>query len=377
MEQTMAFRRGLLWSSIIVVIMLALSAYAWVVLPADVRIPTHWGISGQPDAYGGKAEGLLLLPAISAGLALLLFFIARVEPRQRHIRLSATAYMAIWLAVLGLMAVIHAFAVMTALGIALDINIVLPIALGVLFVIIGNYFGKLRSNFFAGIRTPWTLSSDLAWDKTHRFGGKLFVLLGVIFILSALFRAPILFFYLLMGELLLVTVLLTVYSYFAWRGDPNKRNSGEGNNIAAMHPGNDATLRVIAVTTVVLVLGLAVAFALGAYRVQPSVNLTERTQYFVQAMARGDYQAAERDFDNRMRTALPPSGLRNIWDGLIQQHGAFQRIETMRTVASWPYTQVFVTSRFERAAVTMRVVYNRTGMISGLWFVNVVPIKER
>lgn len=377
MEQTMAFRRGLLWSGIIVVMMLTLSAYAWVVLPADVRIPTHWGMSGQPDAYGGKAEGLLLLPAITAGLALLLFFIVRIEPRQRHIRLSTKAYMAIWLAVLGLMAVIHAFAVATALGIALDINIVLPIALGVLFVIIGNYFGKLRSNYFAGIRTPWTLSSDLAWDQTHRFGGKLFVLIGIIFIFSTLFHDPVLFFYLLMGELLLVTVLLTVYSYFAWRGDPNKRNGRDENTIVTVTPGNDKALRTTAVISVVLVLGLAVVAMLSTRWAQPSVDITARTEHFIQAMARDDFQAVERDFDNRMRAALPTPDLRNIWDGLLKQHGAFQRITEMRTVAGWPYTQIYVTSRFERAAVTMRVVYNRTGKITGLWFVNAVPNKGR
>jgi uncharacterized membrane protein len=83
-----------------------------------------------------------------------------------------------------------------------------------LFVIIGNYLGKVRKNFFIGIRTPWTLASDEVWNRTHRIGGRLFMLSGVIIWLGALLRLPLSW---TVGVAVGLVLIPVVYSYFLYR----------------------------------------------------------------------------------------------------------------------------------------------------------------
>ena len=105
---------------------------------------------------------------------------------------------------------------------------IVGLAVGTLFIIVGNYLGKTRSNFFIGIRTPWTLSSDSVWQKTHRLAGKLFMLSGLIIVVSSWFIANS-----NLGTLVIFTVLPAalipcIYSWWLWRSEQNnKPNSNE------------------------------------------------------------------------------------------------------------------------------------------------------
>lgn len=153
----------------------AVGAWAWARLPANAQVPIHFGLDGQADAWAAPLPGLLWLPA----LALLLYGLRRIlphlDPRGDHLRQSERALDAIWLTLLGFLAGLQVFIVLQTLG---WIGPVLqwPVwALAALMAGIGNVLGKLRSNFFVGIRTPWTLSSEHVWDQTHRWAGRLFV----------------------------------------------------------------------------------------------------------------------------------------------------------------------------------------------------------
>lgn len=219
-------KAGLIYSAALVALMLLLSAYAWDRLPQDAPIPVHWNAQGQVDRYGSRTEGLLLLPATAAAIALLFAAIPFIEPRSRHLRQSRNAYLALWAAVLALMAAVHLFIVLHALGLPLDPNVAIPIAIGLLFILIGACLAKIRSNFFMGIRTPWTLSSELAWNKTHRLGAKLFLILGLLMLLwpwlpLRQWAAP-----LILTAALLLLATLVVYSYLVWRNDPDKQPLG-------------------------------------------------------------------------------------------------------------------------------------------------------
>ncbi|MCB0026848.1 MAG: SdpI family protein, partial [Anaerolineales bacterium] len=111
------------------------------------------------------------------GVVGLIAAIPFIEPRRSNLAMSRTAYVALWAVLLFYFLVLHVILVINALHEAgvvafnLDVGRLVPISVGVLFVVIGNYLGKIRSNYMMGIRTPWTLASDLAWDKTHRLGG--------------------------------------------------------------------------------------------------------------------------------------------------------------------------------------------------------------
>jgi uncharacterized membrane protein len=218
-------RRGpAIFSAIVVVILFIVSAWAWTQLPADAQVPIHWDADGTPNGFASKTVGLLLLPLITAGVAALFWIIPTIEPRRANILKSEKAYTAIWIALVLLLAAIDLVAVAAALGSEVNVSSVVPIGVGALFVVIGNYLPKVRPNYMVGIRTPWTLTSDLSWDRTHRLGGRLFVVEGVVFILFGLLRPPREALIVgLLGGIAVILVVLFAYSYRVWKTDPAKR----------------------------------------------------------------------------------------------------------------------------------------------------------
>jgi uncharacterized membrane protein len=219
-------RPYLITAAVVVVGMLAVSAWAWPQIPDGAQVPIHWGIDGRANGWAPKWQGLLLLPAMTGGIALVLAFAPRVDPRSGNIQRSATAYWAIAVAALVLMAVIHVAAVLAATGRSVNIGLIVSLAVGGLFVVVGNFLGKTRSSWIFGIRTPWTLSSELAWTRTHRLGGYLFMLLGVAVIVAALLAPGGVPAFLLLGGVVVLVPLLFAYSYLVWRDDPERQQVG-------------------------------------------------------------------------------------------------------------------------------------------------------
>ena len=117
--------------------------------------------------------------------------------------------------------------VLAAVGRPLGVTLVLGFGTGLLFVVIGNVLGKVRSNFMFGVRTPWTLSSDLSWNKTHRLVGRLFVLLGFAVAVATVVAGNEAYLAVLLGGIAIVIAVAFVYSYRVWKTDPNKLNVGE------------------------------------------------------------------------------------------------------------------------------------------------------
>jgi uncharacterized membrane protein len=222
----MNVRPMLIYSAVVVGLMLALSAWAWTQLPADASIPIHWGIDGQANGYAPKLIGLLLLPAITIGIAALFAVIPRVEPRRANLERSSTAYRATWIGVVTLLGVIQAAIIAAALGATFEVDRVVLVGVGALFIVIGNYLPKVRPNYMMGIRTPWTLTSDVSWQKTHRLGGRLFVLEGLAFLVLGLVGAsPQWMVVAIVGAVVILVAVLFAYSYQVWKVDPEKRPS--------------------------------------------------------------------------------------------------------------------------------------------------------
>jgi len=217
---------GLYASGIILLFMFGVAAWAWPQVPVDAQIPVHWNPSGTPDRFAAKIPGLLATPLIAAALAGLFVLIPAIEPRRRHLSQSGKPYTVTWVAVLALMAVLQLATVLYALGSVRVASVVGLATLGGLFVVIGNYLGKVRSNFLFGIRTPWTLTSEVAWNKTHRLGGRLFVLLGLVLIGAALLGNVTVSAAVIVMGVVLIVVVSFVYSYMIWRTDPAKQAFG-------------------------------------------------------------------------------------------------------------------------------------------------------
>ena len=198
-------------------------ALALVALPfAPDRVPTHWGVSGQPDQFAAPFPGLFLLPMIMALLALVLPILPRIDPRKQNYRAFGSTYMAIQTGILVFMLALHAVTIAAALGLDINMNRAIVPLVGVLFVGLGNVMSKLRPNWFVGIRTPWTLSSPDVWTRTHRFGGRLMLGLGLVLIVAGLlFPAPVAATTAGVGACGLVALTFG-YSYLVWRqlGEP-------------------------------------------------------------------------------------------------------------------------------------------------------------
>ena len=199
--------------------MFALAAASWGATPD--RLPVHWGLNGNPDRWGGKFEGLMLMPLVALGIYVLMLFIPRIDPGHANYASFGSTYYTLRLLVLLVTTTLQVCVVLSARGHAVDMNTVVPLILGATFVLIGNLFGKLRPTWFVGIRTPWTLSSKESWMRTHRAGGPLFMAFGVIFMATALFHTPWLF-PAAVGLSMVGVLGLIVYSYTVWKRNPEK-----------------------------------------------------------------------------------------------------------------------------------------------------------
>lgn len=220
-------RPMLITSAVVIGAMTVLGAWAWLQLPADARIPIHWGIDGEANGWADRTVGLFLIPALSVAMVALFWVIPRIEPRRANLERSARAYGAIWIGVILLLGGLQVLTVVSALGHTdVDVTRLVFAGTGVLFVVMGNYLPKVRPNYMVGIRTPWTLASDLAWTRTHRVGGRLFVIEGVVLFLLGLSGVD----GSVLVAVLLVSIGLTIaitfaYSYFVWNSDPERRTT--------------------------------------------------------------------------------------------------------------------------------------------------------
>lgn len=202
--------------------MVGVSLWAWDQIPDGAQVPIHFNLSGEPDRFGSKLEALTAMPIVLVVMTLLLYVLPWLDPRRANVEASAKFWNAIAIGVTLLLAYIHVLLTLTATGSAVEMGSAIVPAINVLFILLGNYLAKTRSNWFAGIRTPWTLSSEHSWEKTHRWTGRLFVLSGLTG-LAAWFVTDTQTAMLISLAALFVTIIAAfVMSYIFWKNDPNR-----------------------------------------------------------------------------------------------------------------------------------------------------------
>jgi uncharacterized membrane protein len=228
-------RTGLIVSAAAVAVMAG--AWFWMNqnIPADAgQLPVHWGPSGQPDRFLPRDEALrvhAILPALGVGLALLFAVMPFIDPLKDNIRRGGRAYLTAWIGTEALLALVCVGVALVTVrgagGAAANNEFVrwIMAGVGVLFVFLGDAMPKTRPNFFVGVRTPWTLTSDLSWQKTHRLAGWLFVLVGFWAIVAAFTLRGISLALAVTGPVLIAAAISTIYSWFVWKADPDKRQT--------------------------------------------------------------------------------------------------------------------------------------------------------
>jgi len=199
---------------------------------APERFPVHWGVDGEVNRYGGRFEGLLLLPLMAVFLYVIMLFLPRLDPGRLNYARFSGAYYTIRALVIALLAVLYAVMILAAKGVPVDMTRFVGLAVGAMFFVMGNVLGKIRPNWFVGVRTPWTLSSKRSWTRTHRLAGWVFVVGGIALMAAGIIRTP---FAMEAAFAILATGMVgaVVYSYFVWKSDPDRVPP------AGTLPGND------------------------------------------------------------------------------------------------------------------------------------------
>lgn len=181
-------------------------------------IPTHWDMSGHPDGWSNRMWGTWVLPIFLLGMWALVWILPRIDPRGSNYAKFRGAFEAIIVSVMLFMLALHIVELRASLGYPVQMQRIIPIGTGVLLIVIGNLLPRARPNWFVGIRTPWTLSSDRVWEQTHRFGGRVFVAGGLLITIAALVWAQWAHAVLFAVMVLCVSSVL-IYSYVEWKRD--------------------------------------------------------------------------------------------------------------------------------------------------------------
>ncbi len=190
------------------------SLWARTQLP-DAAIATHFDHSGHVNGYMPRDIALAFGPAFTLALVVIMLWIVPViMPKKGSLERSSEAYGASIVILALFLSFVHFGLVARALHYPVEMPRMTLFGIGLLFIVIGNYLPKTRFNYVMGIRSPWTLSSEEVWDKTHRLAGPLHVLLGLGVLADAIV-APFPQAYIFMvGAAVAVTLICLIYSYW-------------------------------------------------------------------------------------------------------------------------------------------------------------------
>ncbi|WP_176583994.1 SdpI family protein [Priestia megaterium] len=199
-----------------------LTLAAWLIalphLPATM--PIHWGANGEADGFATKINAMILTVGIMVLIYFIIAFVPRIDPRKENYKYFSKTYNILLNAVLLLFFFVNMSTILQGLGYNVPMSYIAPIMAGLVFIIIGNYLQRVRSNYFMGIRTPWTLSNETVWKKTHRLSGKIFFIGGLLILISAFlpdgYKSVIMW-----GSIVLCVAIPYLYSYLVYKKEMN------------------------------------------------------------------------------------------------------------------------------------------------------------
>lgn len=189
------------------------AGYIWNQLPA--KVPMHWDINGEIDRYGNKSE-LIFIILLPLFLYLIFLVIPAIDPKGK-LKQMGNKYQAIKLILVGFMSVLSLFIIYSVKNLTTADPNYIMLLVGVLFIILGNYFKTIKANYFIGIRTPWTLENETVWNATHKLGGKMWFIGGFVIVLTSLMLSTqinIIVSLVIMGIIVIVPI---VYSYLKFK----------------------------------------------------------------------------------------------------------------------------------------------------------------
>lgn len=199
----------LIITSIIVLLPVIIGLIFWDKLPDE--IPSHWNISGEIDGWSSKPFSVFGLPLILLAIQWSVVLVSLADPKRKNHSPKILNLM-FWLIPV-LSVVLSLVSYLSAMGMEVHVELVIPIILGLFFVAIGNYMPKCKQNYTIGIKLPWTLNNEENWNKTHRLGGWLLIIGGIGMIIAGFLNVIWMF----IPIALIVTIIPAIYSYVLHR----------------------------------------------------------------------------------------------------------------------------------------------------------------
>ena len=206
-------RRTELFILIAVIISFIIGIYLYPQMPEQMA--SHWNTQGNVDDYISRFWGVFLMPLVFVGLALLFIAIPKIDPLKKNIEGFRKYYDGFIILFFIFILLVYFQTILWNLGTKISPNLAFPILIGLLFFYIGVLLENAKRNWFIGIRTPWTLSSEKVWNKTHKLGSKMFKITGIIVLIGFLFQKYATYFILVPA--LFVAFYLVVYSYIEYQ----------------------------------------------------------------------------------------------------------------------------------------------------------------
>ena len=175
--------KTMLITSLVILLPIGAGLILWDRLPE--QLPIHWNAAGEVDGWTGKAFAVFGLPLLMLGFQWLCVLVTGADPKKKN-HSDKVLQLVLWLIPL-LSVVLNAVTYMAALGTEVAMEMIMPILMGLLFTVIGNYLPKCKQNYTIGIKIAWTLDSEENWNRTHRFAGWLWTFSGLAMIATAFF----------------------------------------------------------------------------------------------------------------------------------------------------------------------------------------------
>lgn len=209
---------------IVIVLMPAIYlALKWNDLPDQV--PSHWNIEGEVDGYSSK----YVMPLVNILIYPLLLLIPLIDPRKKNYRFFAGAYFKIRFVLHLFLSIMTMTVLLMATGADIQVDRVVVTCVLLLFIALGNYMGNIRSNYFVGIRTPWTLENTEVWRRTHLVAGRLWFWGGLVCLIISFFISEPSVFVVIISVIAILSIVPVVYSYLIFRKLKKTMNTDDEN----------------------------------------------------------------------------------------------------------------------------------------------------
>ena len=203
-------------SWILIIIVIVFAFYFYNVLPDQVI--THWNFAGEPDGYSGKSVSTIMIPLIMVLMYFLFQWLPKIDPKKTNYKDFKITYKIFQLVIIAFFTVIYFITNLINLDYNISVSKLVPLLIGLMFIIFGIILKDVKQNWFIGIRTPWTLSSKVVWKKTHNFGGKVFMLAGLLFVLSGFVTEGLAI--AMFVAILALVLSIILYSYLIYKKQP-------------------------------------------------------------------------------------------------------------------------------------------------------------